>query len=191
MAEATGPPLPLGNNPNGVDISHPNCAIDSVIWLEPPKQFNENHMNTASMTAKTSSDQAYKSVGNATTWNTYILFGYPAYDHCFQFNTQWERMCRNQTDALMFVWESYCYLISRGMKIPKKHERWAQDIAKPYLTKHHPNSLTVNTNDPRRARRSYDEVEVMDIDANDDKKSTGKRSMDSRPQQTETTTTYS
>ena len=70
MADATGPPLPLGNYPNGVDISHPNYAIDCVNWLEPPKQFTENHMNTASMTAKTSNDLAYKSVGNANTWNT-------------------------------------------------------------------------------------------------------------------------
>ena len=28
MAEATGPPLPLGNHPNGVDISHPKYAIE-------------------------------------------------------------------------------------------------------------------------------------------------------------------
>ena len=53
MAEATGPPLPLGNHPNRVDITHPNYAIDSNIWQETPKQFNEHHMNTASMTAKT------------------------------------------------------------------------------------------------------------------------------------------
>jgi hypothetical protein len=67
MAEATGPPPPLGSHPNGVDISHPNYAIDSVTWHEPPQQFSENHMNTASMTAKTSNDQAYKSVRNAIT----------------------------------------------------------------------------------------------------------------------------
>jgi hypothetical protein len=164
MAEATGPPLPLGNYPNGVDISHPNYAIDSVTWLEPPKQFTENHMNTASMTAKTSNDLAYKSVGNANTWNTYILFGYHAYDHCFQFDTQWERMRQNQNDVLKFVWESYCYLISRGMKIPKKHERWAQDIAKPYLSKYLPTALTVDTTDPRRARRDYDEADLMDTE---------------------------
>ena len=171
MAEATGPPLPLGNYPNGVDISHPNYAIDSVTWLAPPKQFTENHMNTASMTAKTSNDLAYKSVGNANTWNTYVLFGYHAYDHCFQFDTQWERMRQNQNDVLKFVWESYCYLISRGMKIPKKHERWAQDIAKPYLSKYLPNALTVDTTDPRRARRDYDEEDLMDTeDTVNDKK---------------------
>jgi hypothetical protein len=66
MAKATGPPLPLGNYPNAVDISQPNYAINSVTWLEPPKPFTENHMNTASMTIKTSNDLAYKSVKNAT-----------------------------------------------------------------------------------------------------------------------------
>ena len=92
MAEATGPPLPLGNYPNGVDISHPNYAIDSVNWHEPPKQFSEKYMNTASMTLRTTNDAAYKIVGNANTWNHYVLFGYHAYDHCFQFDTQWERI---------------------------------------------------------------------------------------------------
>jgi hypothetical protein len=87
MAEATGPPLPLGNSPNGVDISHPNYAIDRVNWLEPPKQFTENHMNTASMNIQGSCLQI---CWNANTWNTYILFGYHANDHCFQFDTQWE-----------------------------------------------------------------------------------------------------
>jgi hypothetical protein len=151
MAETTGPPLPLGNYPNAVAISHTNYAINSVTWLEPPKQFTENHMNTASMTIKTSNNLAYKSVKNASTWNTYILFGYHAFDHCFQFNTQWERMRQNEPDVLKFVWERYHFLISRGMKIPKKHERWAQDIAKPYLSTHHSNALIVNATDPRSA----------------------------------------
>jgi hypothetical protein len=80
-------------------------------------------------------------------------------------------MCKNQTDILKFVWESYSYLISRGMKIPKKHKRWAQDIAKPFLTAHQPNSLIVNTTDPRSARRNYDEADLMDTDDSDgDKK---------------------
>ena len=82
-------------------------------------------MNAASMTLRTTNDSAYKIVGNATTWNRYVLFGYHAYDHCFQFDTQWERMSTNQTDTLKFIWEGYSYLLSRGMKIPKKMERWA------------------------------------------------------------------
>jgi hypothetical protein len=118
-------------------------------------------MNTASMTLQTTNDSAYKIVGNATTWNRYFLFGYHAYDHCFQFDTQWKRMSQNQTDTLKFIWEGYSYLLSRGMKIPKKMERWAIDIARPYLQIHLISALTVNSTDPRSARRIYDEDEIM------------------------------
>jgi hypothetical protein len=143
MAEATGPPLPLGIYPNGVDTSHPKYAINSDTWLEPPKQFTENHMNTASMTIKTSINLAYKSAGNANTWNTYILFGYHAYNHCFQFDTHWERMRQNQPDVKKFVWESYCYLISIGMKIPKKTSDGRKTLQNPtyqHITQMHSSS---------------------------------------------------
>ena len=164
MAEGTGPPLPLGNYPNGVDISHPNYAIDSVNWHEPPEQFAETYMNTASMTLRTTNDLAYKSVGNATSWNRYILFGYHAYDHCFQFETQWERMKTNQTDALSFIWATYSYLISRNLTIPKQLDHWANDIARPHLQLNKPSSLRVETIDPRSARRTYDEADLMEED---------------------------
>ena len=118
-------------------------------------------MNAASMTLRTTNDAAYKIVGNAHTWNHYTLFGYHAYDHCFQFDTQWQRMIHNQTDTLKFIWESFSYLLSRGMKIPKKLERWAIDIARPHLLTNKPSALTVDTTDPRSARRIYDEDELM------------------------------
>ena len=162
MAEGTGPPLPLGDYPNGVNISHPNYAIDSVNWHEPPEEFIEKHMNTASMTLRTTNDLAYKTVGNATSWNRYILFGYHAYDHCFQFETQWDRMIKNQTDALQFIWSSYSYLVSREMRIPTKLAQWAMDVAQPHLQIHRPSALNVDTTDPRSARRNYDEDDIME-----------------------------
>jgi hypothetical protein len=170
MTEGTGPPTPLGDHPNGVNISHPIYAIDSVNWHETPKQFSENYMNAASMTLRTTNDAAYKIVGNAHTWNHYTLFGYHAYDHCFQFDTQWQRMIHNQTDTLKFIWESFSYLLSRGMKIPKKLERWAIDIARPHLLTNKPSALTVDTTDPRSARRIYDEDEIMEDTDSTDKK---------------------
>jgi hypothetical protein len=107
MIRGTGPPPPLGSHPNGIDISHPNYVIDSVNWHEPPIQFAEQFKNPDTMNLRATNDIAYKIVGNPTTWNRYILFGYHAYDHCFQFDTQWERMIKNETDTLKFIWESY------------------------------------------------------------------------------------
>ena len=165
MTRGTGPPPPLGDCPHGIDISHPNYAIDSDIWHEPPKQFPETFNNPAIMTARTKNDLAYKVVGNATTWNRYVLFGYHAYDHCFQFDTQWERMTKNETDTLQFIWESYSYLVDRKLDIPVIVERWAKNIAQPHLLQCRPEALTVDTTDPRHARRSYTEADLMEIDS--------------------------
>ena len=51
--------------------------------------------------------------------------------------------------------------------IPSLLERWALDIAKPYLLQHS-HSLTVDTTDPRQARRVYDEPDLMEVDADND-----------------------
>ena len=163
MSGGTAPPPPLGDHPHGIDISHPNYAFDSVIWHSPPTLLNEGFTTADTLQLRTSNDSVYHTVGNPTTWHRYITFGYHVYDHCFQFDTQWERMSKNRTDTLKFIWESYCYQTSRDLPISSHLERWAQDIAKPYLL-HHSHSLGVDTTDPRKARRVYDETDLMEVD---------------------------
>ncbi|KAI2499380.1 hypothetical protein MHU86_15092 [Fragilaria crotonensis] len=82
--------------------------------------------------------------------------------------TQWQRMIHNQTDTQVHLGEPATY--SRGMKIPKKLERWAIDIARPHLLTNKPSALTVDTTDPRSARRIYDEDEIMEDTDSTDKK---------------------
>jgi hypothetical protein len=175
MIRGTGPPPPLGDHPNGIDISHPDYTFDSVNWHETPSQSTESHINDSTKTLRLENDTAYKSVGNPTTWNTYISFGYYAYDHCFQFETQWERMKRNEEDTLKFIWASYCYKTSRALAISTQMERWAKDIAQPYLLRNSPSSLHVDVTDPRQARKIYEEPELMEIDDDDSTTSSNKK----------------
>jgi hypothetical protein len=167
MSAGTAPPPPLGDLPHGIDISHPNYAFDSVIWHPTPTTFNDGFNTEANIILRKTNDDVYQTVGNPTTWHRYVSFGYHAYDHCFQFDTQWERMSKNQTDTLKFIWESYCYQTSRDLLISPILERWAQDIAKPYLI-HHSYTLDVDTTDPRQARRMYDEPDLMEVDADNE-----------------------
>lgn len=141
----TGPPPPLGDHPNGIDISHPSYAIDSVNWHEPPKQFAKEFITPVTMTLRANNGLAYKTVGNPTTWNRYIAFGYHSYDHCFQFDTQWERIKTIATDALQFIWESYSYVKDREWKFRRslRDGRWtllnltSNSIAKNPHGRHH------------------------------------------------------
>lgn len=164
MIGGTGPPPPLEDHPNGINISYPDYSFDTDIWHEPPKETNESFINNDTMTLRSNNDTAYKTIGNATTWHRYITFGYHSYDHCFQFDTQWD-----ECDTLKFIWHTYQYHQNRSIDIPIRLERWAIDIAKPYLTTHLPTALNPDVTDPRNARHTYLEPDLMDVDESDSK----------------------
>lgn len=73
-------------------------------------------------------------------------------------------MKRNENDTLQFIWASYCYKTSRALKISTQVERWAKDIAQPYLLRNSPSSLHIDVSDPRQARKLYNEPELMELD---------------------------
>ena len=81
MIRETGPPPPLGEFPHGIDISQPKYKFETVIWSKPPHQFHEEFINLAYVTDRKQNDTIYKTVGNVTTWNRYIVLGFHVYDN--------------------------------------------------------------------------------------------------------------
>ncbi len=124
MSIGTGPPPSLGSHPNGIDIADPKNAFNTEDWIQIPRQFPEALINGTTMTLCKENDSVYQKIGNALTWERYITLGYHAYDHCFQFETQWERMKANKKDALTFIWHVYSYHLNRGLDMPKKLNDW-------------------------------------------------------------------
>ena len=163
MSNGTGPPPPLGSHPNGIDLTDPKYAFNTEDWIETPRQFPEMFINGTTMTLRKENDSAYQKVGNASTWERYITVGYHAYDHCFPFETQWERMKENEMDALTFIWNVYSYHLNRALDMPPKLERWAIDIARPFLLNNKPSALSPDTSDPRNARLNYGEPDFMEL----------------------------
>ena len=96
MSNGTGPPPPLGSHPNGIDITNPKYAFNTEDWIETLGQFNHALISESPMTRCMENDHAYQQVGNALMWERYITFGYHVYDHCFQFETQWEKLWENE-----------------------------------------------------------------------------------------------
>ncbi|KAI2505072.1 hypothetical protein MHU86_9348 [Fragilaria crotonensis] len=163
MSNGTGPPPPLGSHPNGIDLTDPKYEFNTEDWIETPRQFPETFINGTTMTLRKENDSAYQKVGNASTWEKYITLGYHAYDHCFQFETQSERMKENEMDALTFIWNVYSYHLNRALDMPPKLERWAIDIARPFLLNNMPSALSPDTSDPRNARLNYEEPDFMEL----------------------------
>ena len=55
--------------------------------------------------------------------------------------------------------------------LPTKLERWAIDIARPYLLNNLPSALlSPDASDPRNARLNYEEPDFMDFDGDMDSK---------------------
>ena len=133
MSNGMGSPQPLGSHPNGIDITDPMYAFNTEDLIKAPGQFDHAITSKSLMTRHKENDHAYQQVGNASTWERYITLRYHVYDHCFQFETQWEKMCENEMDALTFIWHMYFYHVNRALDIPTKLERCAIDIARPYL----------------------------------------------------------
>jgi hypothetical protein len=133
MSNGMGPPLPLGSHPNSIDITDPKYAFIIEDWIKTLGQFDHAITSKSPMIRRKENDHAYQQVGNVSTLKKYITFGYHVYDHCFQFKTQWEKMRENEVDALTFIWYMCFYHVNRALDIPTKLERWAIDIAHPYL----------------------------------------------------------
>ena len=71
-------------------------------------------------------------------------------------------------DALIFIWNVYSYHLNQSLPMLTKLQRWAIDIAHPYLLNHLPSALTPDTTDPRKVRLHYDDPTCMDFDDNMD-----------------------
>ena len=75
------------------------------------------------MTRRKEIDHTYQQVGNASTWERYVTFGYHVYDHCIQFETEWERMQENEMDAKLWTWVPSHLSGNRALDMPTKLER--------------------------------------------------------------------
>jgi hypothetical protein len=131
MSNGTGPPPPLGSHPNSIDITDSKYAFNKEDWIETPRQFYEALTCDSIMTRCKENDHEYQQVGEALTNEKCITFGYHVYDHCFQFETQWERTQENEMDALTFTWHLYFYHVNRALDMPTKLKRWAIKNAHP------------------------------------------------------------
>ena len=117
-------------------------------WIKTPRQFPDKLTSNSIMTRCKGNDNAYQQVGHVSTWERYITFGYHVYDHCFQFETQWERMQESDINALTFVGHVCFYHVNRALNMPTKLKRWAIDIACPYLLNNLSSALTPDISDP-------------------------------------------
>ena len=156
-------PLPDDVPPN-IDITHPKYLFGKVEWDAPPILICNTSIQRAHLSRREKQDELYRHVGNPITWDQYITIGYYTYDDCFQFETQWTKMCRNLLDKYKFIWFSYTYHKKRYLMPSDELEAWAIDIVQPFLIQHFPDGYEPDTTDPRTGRYddSDDDMEIED-----------------------------
>ena len=97
-------------------------------------------------------DALNRHAGNPTTWNQYVTLGYYVFDDCFQFDTQWAKLCTDLTKKYTFMWFSqytYHHVTCQYLEVPTQFPAWATDIVRPYLQTHLPGGYDPATKDPR------------------------------------------
>jgi hypothetical protein len=145
----------LDDIPPDIDITQSKYLFGHSEWEEVPVLTVVNLPQRDHLDRRMTQDALYRHVGNPTTWNRYVTLGYYIFDDCFQFDTQWTKLCTNLTKKYKFLWFSYAYHITRYLEVPTQLSAWAIDIARPYLQLHLPDAYNPVTTDPREGR--YDD----------------------------------
>jgi hypothetical protein len=145
-------------------ISLSSYTFETNEWIKAPTLFPERFRNEALEQIRRENDTAYKLlVGNKSTWYKYVAVGYHCYDHCLQFETQWNNMAKSESEIITFVWLMHSYHLDKKLFPLAILTKWAKDIAQPCLAIHKPAVLTMAITDPLEARRKYNEQDPTDV----------------------------
>jgi hypothetical protein len=160
----------LDDIPPDIDITQPKYLFSQSEWEEAPVLTVVSIPQRDHLDRRLAQDALYRNVGNPTTWNQYVTLGYYVFDDCFQFDTQWMKLCTDLTKKYKFMWFSYTYYTTRHLEVPTQLSAWAIDIARPHLQTHLPDGYNPETKDPRDGRFD-DSDDDMDSTDEDEKES--------------------
>ena len=90
-------------------------GLNTKDWFKILRQFPKAFTKGTTMTLHKENDYAYQKVGKCIDMGKIHHPQIPCHDHCFQFETQWERMKENEIDALTFIWHEHLYHQDRGL----------------------------------------------------------------------------
>ena len=133
-------------------------------WLDPPLTASPNSSNDFVSTPRPFFLERYRSTATPFQWNRYIRLGFHTHLDGNEFDDEWTKDPISLIQRNKIVWYNFMYYVDRNIDIHPLLENWALHVAQPYLFKHDPSFLKINTIDVPWSSASQLPIEIDNDD---------------------------
>jgi hypothetical protein len=134
-------------------------------WIDPPPDAPPTGSNYCVSNPRPFFLESYCLTATPFQWNRYILLGLHTHIDGNKFDDEWTKNPINLTQQNKIVWYNFMYYVDRNIGIHSLLENWARHVAQPYLFKHDPSFLKINT-----IAVPWTSVAQLTMEVNDDAK---------------------
>ena len=162
-AALPAPPDPVAYH----DPHHPTYGFHTTEWHETSRFLSElASISVEERYRREANAHAYRQHGTPQNWLRYLILGYFVYDDCSKFDALWMKYSSDPIICHRMVWYNFLYHVDRNYAISEKLTAWATDVSQPYLQRHAPQFLAINTMESKWNDLIRGDHDVMDIEVN-------------------------
>jgi hypothetical protein len=148
------------------DPHHPTYGFHTEEWHERPQPTDGSEwFKVEERYRREANAHAYRQHGTPQNWLRYLTLGYFIYDDCSKFDALWMKYSTDPIICHRMVWYNFLYHVDRKFDIPPALHAWATDVTQPYLQRHAPQYLAINTIEHSWTDHIRGDHDVMDIDS--------------------------
>ncbi|KAI2507901.1 hypothetical protein MHU86_6559 [Fragilaria crotonensis] len=147
------------------DPHHPTYGFYTTEWKAIPRPTaGVDWFSVEERYRRDANAHAYKQHGTPQNWSRYVTLGFFVYDDCTKFDTLWMKYSADPIICHRMVWYNFMYHVDRKLEISKTLSAWATDVSQPYLQRHAPQYLAINTIDMSWTDYVQGDRDIMDIE---------------------------
>jgi hypothetical protein len=148
------------------DPLHPTYGFHTTEWHETPRPpYGQDWFSDEERCRREANAHAYRQHGTTQNWLRYLTLGYFVYDDCSKFDALWMKYSSDPIICHRMVWYNFLYHVDRNLDISKHLHAWATDVSQPYLQRHSPQHLAINTMEHSWTDHIRGDHDVMDIES--------------------------
>ncbi|KAI2501929.1 hypothetical protein MHU86_12550 [Fragilaria crotonensis] len=162
QAALPSPPDPTAYH----DPHHPKYGFHTEEWHDMPRPINgTDWFSTEERYRREANAHAYRQIGTPQNWLRYLTLGLFVYDDCTKFDSLWMKYSDDPIICHRMVWYNFLFHVDRKLDIPATLSAWATEVSQPYLQRHAPQYLAINSLEYTWNDYVRGDHDVMDIDS--------------------------
>ncbi|KAI2511556.1 hypothetical protein MHU86_2810 [Fragilaria crotonensis] len=159
-AAIPAPPDPVAYH----DPHHPTYGFHTSEWHKMPRPEGDDWFPSEERYRREANAHAYRQHGSPQNWFRYLTLGFFVYDDCSKFDALWKKYSSDPIICHRMVWYNFMHHVDRKFEISNTLSAWATDVSQPYLQRHAPQFLSLNTLESTWSDYIRGDHDVMDID---------------------------